>query len=203
MERSPERLKAAVASGLLSLPVTFFTGNGAFAPGPYQKHIDYLVGHRPAVLFAARGTGEFFSLQPAEYESVIGAAVKSAGGRLPIVAGVGYGTAPAIEFARRAEGRRTGILVLPQRSAAALALASSSTTATIACSNSTPCGLADECQNLIGFKDGHGNIELITCLRETLGDRPVYGGGMPTTGRIGRNADRQIGGRKNLCREHR
>ena len=107
MERSPERLKAAVASGLLSLPVTFFTGNGAFAPGPYQKHIDYLVGHRPAVLFAARGTGEFFSLQPAEYESVIGAAVKSAGGRLPIVAGVGYGTALAIEFARRAEGART------------------------------------------------------------------------------------------------
>jgi 5-dehydro-4-deoxyglucarate dehydratase len=71
MARSPERLKAAIASGLLSFPVTHFTEDGAFAPGPYREHIDYLVGHRPAVLFAAGGTGEFLSLQPAEYESVI------------------------------------------------------------------------------------------------------------------------------------
>ena len=80
MARSPERLKSAIGAGLLSFPVTHFTDEGAFAPGPYQEHIEYLVGHRPAALFAAGGTGEFFSLQLAEYEDVIAAAVESARG---------------------------------------------------------------------------------------------------------------------------
>ena len=195
MARSPERLKAAIASGLLSFPVTHFTGNGSFAPGPYQEHIDYLVGHRPAVLFAAGGTGEFFSLQPAEYESVIGAAVESAAGSLPVLAGVGYGTALAIEFARRAEkAGADAVLVLPQylsRAGRALPPCRSDCRAVgvgVVVYHRDNClfeldtmrRLADECPNLIGFKDGHGNIELITCLRETLGDRLVYVGGMPT-----------------------
>ena len=114
MARSPERLKSAVGSGLLSFPVTHFTDEGAFAPGPYQEHINYLVGHSPAALFAAGGTGEFFSLQLAEYESVVAAAVESARGRLPVVAGVGYGTALAIEFAKLAEkAGADGVLLLP------------------------------------------------------------------------------------------
>ena len=197
MARSPERLKAAIASGLLSFPVTHFTADGAFAPGPYQEHIDYLVGHRPAALFAAGGTGEFFSLQLAEYESVIDAAVETAGGRLPVIAGVGYGTALAIEFARRAEkAGADGVLLLPQyliqaeqeglyRHVAAICRSVDVGVVVYHRDNclfelDTMGRLADQCPNLIGFKDGHGNIELITCLRATLGDRLVYVGGMPT-----------------------
>ena len=52
--------------------------------------------------------------------------------------------------------------------------------------------LADACPNLIGFKDGHGNVELLTCLQETLGDRLVYVGGMPTAEIFGA-ANRAIG----------
>jgi 5-dehydro-4-deoxyglucarate dehydratase len=197
MARSPERSKTDIASGLLSFPVTHFTDDGAFAPGPYREHIDYLVGHRPAALFAAGGTGEFFSLQPAEYESVIEAAVESTAGRLPVVAGVGYGTALAIEFARRAEkAGADGILLLPQyliqaeqeglyRHVAAICRAIGVGVVIYHRDNclfelNTMRRLADQCPNLIGFKDGHGNIELLTCLRETLGDRLVYVGGMPT-----------------------
>jgi 5-dehydro-4-deoxyglucarate dehydratase len=197
MARSPERLKAAVASGLLSFPVTHFTDEGAFAPGPYQEHIDYLVGHRPAALFAAGGTGEFFSLQPTEYEAAIAAAVESVGGRLPVVAGVGYGTALAIEFARRAEkAGADGVLLLPQyliqaeqeglyRHIAAICRSIGIGAVVYHRDNclfelDTMRRLADQCPNLIGFKDGHGNIELLTSLRETLGDRLVYVGGMPT-----------------------
>jgi 5-dehydro-4-deoxyglucarate dehydratase len=197
MARSPERLKSAVASGLLSFPVTHFTDEEAFAPGPYQEHIDYLVGHRPAALFAAGGTGEFFSLQPTEYERVIAAAVESVGGRLPVVAGVGYGTALAIEFARRAEkAGADGVLLLPHyliqaeqeglyRHIAAICRAVGIGAVVYHRDNclfelDTMRRLADHCPNLIGFKDGHGNIELLTSLRETLGDRLVYVGGMPT-----------------------
>jgi 5-dehydro-4-deoxyglucarate dehydratase len=66
MARSPERLKSDLGSGLLSFPVTHFTDDFAFAPEPYREHIGYLVGHHPAVLFAAGGTGEFFSLELTE-----------------------------------------------------------------------------------------------------------------------------------------
>ena len=197
MARSPERLKAAIASGLLSFPVTHFADDGAFAPGPYQEHIDYLISHQPAALFAAGGTGEFFSLQLAEYEKVIAAAVESAGGRLPVLAGVGYGAGLAIEFARRAENAGAdGVLLLPPyliqaeqeglyRHIAAICRAVSVGVVVYHRDNclfelDTLRRLADQCPNLIGFKDGHGNVELLTCLRESLGDRLVYIGGMPT-----------------------
>ena len=197
MARSPELLKSAIGSGLLSFPVTHFADDGAFAPGPYRDHIDYLVCHRPAALFAAGGTGEFFSLDLAEYERVIGAAVESARGRLPVVAGVGYGTALAIEFAKRAEkAGADGILLLPQyliqavqeglyRHIAAICSAVGIGAIVYHRDNclfelDTMRRLADACPNLIGFKDGHGSVEQLTCLRDALGDRLVYVGGMPT-----------------------
>jgi len=40
--------------------------------------------------------------------------------------------------------------------------------------------LAQRCPNLIGFKDGLGDIERIVTIRQKLGDRFVYIGGMPT-----------------------
>ena len=197
MARSPQLLKSSVGSGLLSFPVTHFTDDGAFAPDPFREHIDYLIGHHPAALFVAGGTGEFFSLKLAEYERIIAAAVECAQGRLPIVAGVGYGTALAVEFAQRAEmAGADGILLLPHyliqveqeglyRHIAAICRAVGIGAIvyhrdTCLFELDTMRRLADSCPNLIGFKDGHGNVELLTCLRETLGDRLAYIGGMPT-----------------------
>ena len=40
--------------------------------------------------------------------------------------------------------------------------------------------LCDVCPNLVGFKDGHGNIEMVTKVCTTMGDRLSYIGGMPT-----------------------
>jgi len=209
MACAPELLKSAIGSGLLSFPVTHFTDEAVFAPGPYSEHIDYLVGHRPAALFAAGGTGEFFSLDLAEYESVIGAAVESVRGRLPVVAGVGYGSALAIEFAKRAErAGADGILLLPQyliqaeqeglyRHVRAVCGAVGIGTIVYHRDNclfelDTMRRLADACPNLIGFKDGHGSVEQLTCLRDTLGDRLVYVGGMPTA-EVFATANRAIG----------
>lgn len=209
MACSPELLKSAIGSGLLSFPVTHFTDDGMFAPGPYREHIDYLIGHRPAALFAAGGTGEFFSLGVAEYESVIGAAVESAAARLPVVAGVGYGAALAIEFARRAEkAGADGVLLLPHylvqaeqeglyRHIAAICRAVGLGVVVYHRDNclfelDTMRRLADACPNLIGFKDGHGSVEQLACLRDTLGDRLVYVGGMPTA-EVFAAANRAIG----------
>jgi 5-dehydro-4-deoxyglucarate dehydratase len=40
--------------------------------------------------------------------------------------------------------------------------------------------LAERHQNLIGFKDGHGDVEQLVRVRQLIGDRLVYVGGMPT-----------------------
>ena len=41
---TPNEIKAALGSGLLSFPVTHFDANGAFQQDSYQKHIDWLAG---------------------------------------------------------------------------------------------------------------------------------------------------------------
>lgn len=40
--------------------------------------------------------------------------------------------------------------------------------------------LAEQCPNLIGFKDGIGDLELMVAIRRKLGDRLAYLGGLPT-----------------------
>lgn len=197
MACDPERLKEAVSAGLLSFPVTHFTAEGAFDPVNYRRHVADLLDHRPAALFAAGGTGEFFSLGLDEYEEIIAAAVEIAGGRTPVIAGVGYGTALASDFARRAErAGADGILLLPhyliqaesgglQRHVAALCRAVGIGVIVYHRDNclfdvDALRLLCDAHANLIGFKDGHGNVEQLTCIRAIIGDRLAYIGGMPT-----------------------
>ncbi|MFB6983243.1 5-dehydro-4-deoxyglucarate dehydratase [Streptomyces scopuliridis] len=68
----------------------------------------------PGALFPACGPGEFFSLDEDEYRQVITASVQEADGRLPVVAGIGYGWAQAARFARIAEeAGADAALVLP------------------------------------------------------------------------------------------
>jgi 5-dehydro-4-deoxyglucarate dehydratase len=197
MAPNPEQLKAAVGAGLLSFPVTHFTDDGSFDPENYRAHVAQLLEHRPAALFAAGGTGEFFSLGLDEYERIIAAAVEAAAGRTPVIAGVGYGAALAIEFARRAErAGADGILVLPPylvqteqdglyRHIAALCRAVGIGVIVYHRDNclfevDTLRRLCDAHPNLIGFKDGHGDVERLTCTRAMIGERLVYIGGMPT-----------------------
>jgi 5-dehydro-4-deoxyglucarate dehydratase len=40
--------------------------------------------------------------------------------------------------------------------------------------------LAERCPNLIGFKDGVGDLELLAATRAAVGDRLIYINGMPT-----------------------
>lgn len=51
-------------------------------------------------LFAAGGTGEFFSLEPNEYSDIIRTAIETCRGRMPVIAGAGGGTTLAIKYAQ-------------------------------------------------------------------------------------------------------
>jgi len=111
---TPVEMASALARGLLSFPVTNFFPDGALDPEGYRKNIAWACSHGPAGLFAAGGTGEFFSLTPREVATVLAIAVAEVNGRLPLLAPCGYGTGMAIEFARNAEAvGADGLLILP------------------------------------------------------------------------------------------
>src|SRR4051812_1866417 len=110
---SPEEIKVALGSGLLSFPVTAFDDQGQFNEEPYCRHVEWLAGFEAPVLFAAGGTGEFFSLAPSEIPGIVSSA-KAVAGDVAIVSGCGYGTTLAVEIAKSVEKvGADGILLLP------------------------------------------------------------------------------------------
>ena len=110
---NPEQIKTALGSGLLSFPVTHFDAEGRFAADSYRAHVEWLAGYKAPVLFAAGGTGEFFSLKPDEIRTIVSAA-KDVAGETAIVSGCGYGTEIAVDIARSVEKvGADGILLLP------------------------------------------------------------------------------------------
>jgi 5-dehydro-4-deoxyglucarate dehydratase len=62
---NPQDLKQILSSGLLSFPVTDFDAAGDFNAKTYTERLEWLAPYGASALFAAGGTGEFFSLTPA------------------------------------------------------------------------------------------------------------------------------------------
>ncbi|KUN28911.1 5-dehydro-4-deoxyglucarate dehydratase [Streptomyces antibioticus] len=103
-----------MAAGVLSFPLTSFREDGTLDPDGFRAHVAAQLAAAPGALFPACGTGEFFSLDEDEYRTVVTVAVEEAAGRVPVVAGVGYGWAQAVRFARIAEeAGADALLVLP------------------------------------------------------------------------------------------
>jgi 5-dehydro-4-deoxyglucarate dehydratase len=194
---SAQELRAKIGQGLLSFPVTHFTQQLEFDEKAYREHIAWLLEHRPAGLFASGGTGEFFSLALDEFARVVSAAVTATAGKVPVLAGCGYGTSMAKQFAKAAEDAGAdGILLLPPYLvnaepgglvAHAEAVCSSTRLSVIFYNRDNAVlnevmleQLCDRCPNLVGFKDGVGDIELMTRIYARLGERLVYVGGLPT-----------------------
>jgi 5-dehydro-4-deoxyglucarate dehydratase len=195
---SPQEFARQIGAGLLSFPVTHFSADGsAFEEGAYREHIEWLLGHGPAGLFAAGGTGEFFSLTLDEFARVVTAAVEQANGRVPVVAGCGYGTAMAKQFAQAGErAGADGILLLPpyllNADPAGLvahveAVCAATRLGVIFYNRDNAIlnevwleRLCARCPNLVGFKDGYGDIELMTRIYARMGERLTYIGGLPT-----------------------
>lgn len=108
------RLREGMAHGVLSFPLTAFHDDGSLDPDGQRAHVAARLAAGPGALFPACGTGEFFSLDEEEYRQVVTIAVEEAAGRLPVVAGTGYGWAQAARFARIAEeAGADALLVLP------------------------------------------------------------------------------------------
>ncbi|KQY88915.1 5-dehydro-4-deoxyglucarate dehydratase [Pelomonas sp. Root1444] len=194
---SPQELKAVLQAGLLSFPLTDFDAQLNFAPKAYADRLEWLQPYGASALFAAGGTGEFFSLEPGEYTDIIKVALDTCRGRTPILAGAGGGTRVAIQYAQEAEALGAqGVLLLPHYLTEAsqqglidhVEAVCKSVKFGVVVYNRGACKLtpqslqilADRCPNLIGFKDGLGDIEKFVAIRQTLGERFAYLGGLPT-----------------------
>lgn len=192
-----KQIRSSLEDGLLSFPVTDFDEKGEFNPGSYADRIEWFVSHKVSSVFVAGGTGEFFSLSENEYEQIITIASKTVAGRVPVISSVGRSIPDAIAFAKKAERAGIDALLLfppyltecPQDGVYEYAK-------TIIQNTSLPViyynrgngvlsadyimKLTDTCPNLIGLKDGTGNIQDLNDTIKTIGKRLSYIGGVPT-----------------------
>ncbi|MET7294259.1 5-dehydro-4-deoxyglucarate dehydratase [Streptomyces griseoloalbus] len=103
-----------MANGVLSFPLTAFHEDGSLDPDGLRTYVAAQLATAPGAVFPACGTGEFFSLDEEEYRRVVAVTVEESAGRVPVVAGIGYGWAQAARFARIAEeAGADALLVLP------------------------------------------------------------------------------------------
>ncbi len=193
---SPPDLLGIIRSGLLSFPVTPFDADDEVNLPAFRAHVEWLGQYKVAGLIVAGGTGEMFSLMPSEIVDVVRTA-KQAQPNAPILAGCGYGTKMACDLARRIEeAGGDGILLLPHYLIGApqdgieahiRAVCKATNMGVIVynrgssvVSAETLARLADDCPNLVGFKDGTGDIDNVKRITVGLGERLAYIGGMPT-----------------------
>jgi 5-dehydro-4-deoxyglucarate dehydratase len=190
--------------GLLFFPVTAFGPGGGVDLDAYRQHLKSRLSDRDdglGAVFACCGTGEFFSLGLEEYTECVRVAVAEAAGRVPVVAGVGYGAALATQFAQAAAAAGAdGLLVMPpylvEGGQAGLrehyrGLADAVDLEMIIYQRDnaifTPETVADLAAHpgIVGFKDGRGDLDLmrriVGAVRQRHGeDALLYFNGMPT-----------------------
>jgi 5-dehydro-4-deoxyglucarate dehydratase len=187
--------------GLLFFPVTAFGPDGALDLTAFRAHVRAGIDAGAAAVFAACGTGEYHALDLDEYREVVAAAVAEAAGRVPVLAGVGHGTALAGQFTRLAEeAGADGLLVLPPYLVVPdqdglvrhyTRVAESTRLGVIVYQRDNAVFTPDSVvalagvDNVIGFKDGLGDLDLmqriVSAVRTALPDKGLrYFNGLPT-----------------------
>ncbi|MFJ4833995.1 5-dehydro-4-deoxyglucarate dehydratase [Streptomyces sp. NPDC088747] len=200
MTSAPLAARLSIPSGPLFFPVTAYGPDGAVDLDVYREHVRRGVEAGAAAVFACCGTGEFHALTPEEFEACVGAAVEAADGRVPVVAGAGYGTALAVRFARLAEtAGADGLLAMPPYLVVAgqegllrhyRDFASSTALPVIVYQRDnavfTPETVVElaRTEGIIGFKDGLGDLDLVqrivSAVRSEVPGEFLYFNGLPT-----------------------
>lgn len=200
MTSAPLAARLSIPSGPLFFPVTAYGPDGSIDLDVFRAHVRAGVEAGAAAVFACCGTGEFHALTPEEFQACVAAAVEESAGRVPVVAGAGYGTALAVRYAKLAEeAGADGLLAMPPylvvagqegllRHYAELAAATSLDVIVYQRDNAvftpeTVVGLA-RTEGIIGFKDGLGDMDLmqriVSAVRAEVPEGLLYFNGLPT-----------------------
>src|SRR2546426_569768 len=87
--------------GVIAFPVTPFQSDLSLDIAGLRKNLRALLQHPVSAIVAAGGTGELYSLTPAEHLEVVKATVEEVVGRIPVIAGVGFNRQIAITLAQQ------------------------------------------------------------------------------------------------------
>lgn len=191
------KIKDALENGLLSFPITDFNADGSFNATQYASRLEWFLAHKISSIFIAGGTGEFFSIDEKEYEAIATISVKTVKGQVPLISATGKSVQEGKRLASIAENAGIDALLLfppyltecAQEGIVDYAYQIISSTKLPVIYYNRGNGtlntqgieqLAASCTNLIGLKDGTGNIQDLNDIIKTLGKRLSYIGGVPT-----------------------
>src|ERR1041385_252393 len=100
--------------GVISFPVTPFKPDLSLDLEGLRRNIRAVLQHPICAIVAPAGTGELYSLSPAEHLAVVKAVVEEVAGEVPVLTGTGFNPAIAAELARAAAAAGgNGILAFP------------------------------------------------------------------------------------------
>ncbi|HCA86631.1 MAG TPA: 5-dehydro-4-deoxyglucarate dehydratase [Streptomyces sp.] len=165
-------------NGLLAFPLTPFTDDLELDLDAFAQHVESHVTAGAGALFVGCGTGEFSSLAPDELAAVLRTARAVTDGRIPVWAGAGGGAATArAGIAAAEEGGADGVLLLPPYLVSGpesglvghvrYAVGGSKLPvvvyhrSTSVFTETAAVSLLD-IPSVIGIKDGHGDVELMS-----------------------------------------
>ncbi|MBU8906468.1 5-dehydro-4-deoxyglucarate dehydratase [Desertibacillus haloalkaliphilus] len=182
-------------TGILGFPVAPFTNEGNIDEKVLEKNINFLVEEGLTSIFVACGAGEFQSINQKEYQKMVEIAVSTVNGKVPVYTGVGGNLSQALEQTELSaklgadgylvlppyliEGEQEGIFnylktVVNSTDLNAILYQRDNCIASL----ETVTKLAEYPQ-VVGVKDGAGNMELNMELIQNLGDRLEWVNGMP------------------------
>ncbi|HEY2962763.1 MAG TPA: 5-dehydro-4-deoxyglucarate dehydratase [Pyrinomonadaceae bacterium] len=180
-------------SGVIAFPVTPFKEDLSLdLPGLHQN-LNKLLEYPVSAVVPAGGTGELYSLTPAEYQRVIELTALAVEDRVPVIAGVGFGQRLGVEMAQAAEkAGADGLLVFPpyypQPDDEGLfeyyrSIASATRLGVIIYSrdwvrfNPAMVERLTAIPNLVAWKDGQGDIRQLQAIMYRVGERLQWIGG--------------------------
>jgi 5-dehydro-4-deoxyglucarate dehydratase len=189
----PNELRQAL-QGVISFPVTPFNADLSLDLSGLRKNLRALLQHPICAVVAPAGTGELYSLTPAEHLAVVTAAIEEVQGRVPVLAGTGFNPPIAAELARQASAAGVdGILAFPPYYpspdddgliAYYRGIAEATTLGMLIYSRDwfhpTPAfveRLAAAIPNLVCWKDGQADLRRYQLIRQRVGDRLHWIGG--------------------------
>jgi 5-dehydro-4-deoxyglucarate dehydratase len=193
MPLSPDRLRETL-TGVIGFPVTPFHPDSSVDLDALKENLRAMLASPLAAIVAAGGTGELYSLSPAEHLRVVKAVVEEVRGRIPVIAGTGFNIALGSELATAAAAAGAdGILIFPPYYPGAEEEGLVQYYAAIAAA--TPLGtliysrdwfhpnaamverLAAAIPALVAWKDGQGDIRRLQIIRQHVGARLTWIGG--------------------------
>ena len=180
-------------SGVIAFPITPFRDDLSLDLAGLRKNLEGLLAHPIGAVVAAGGTGEMYSLAPAEHLDVIRVTVEAVDGRVPVIAGVGFGYHLAIELARAAQDAGVdGVLAFPPYYPNAenegmlgyyRAIAAATSRGVLIYSRDWAAFSPEMVErlatipNLVAWKDGQGDLRRLQSIINRLGDRLHWIGG--------------------------